>query len=102
LIRIYQDKKWFDCNLMMLSTIIEKARLENPSNPPVPDWLQDDYTRSLYRIAEYAFGQLRQQWDYATLLGVLMLVTLLQKQIDLAELLNLIDEGQASSIIERL
>lgn len=101
LIRIYKEKRWFDHNLCMFASIIERARLQN-SNPDVPEWLEKEYRQSLDEIVKYSIEHIEKKWDYYSLLGLLMLISLLQDNSDLAELLNLIDEGQAKTFIEKI
>jgi len=101
LIRIYKEKGWFDDNLCMFAATIESSRLED-KNPKIPQWLEHDYKQSLLDIVKYFIEELTKKWGHSSLIGVLMLISLLQGNHDLAELLNLIDEGQEKIFIEKM
>jgi hypothetical protein len=51
LVRIHRNGSAADWNLYGIVAIIELARTE-PQNPEVPDWLRDDYFRSLQELAQ--------------------------------------------------
>ena len=50
LVRIHRNGSMADWNLYGLVAIIELARTE-PQNPAVPDWLREDYFRSIEELA---------------------------------------------------
>jgi len=50
LVRIHRNGGVADWNLYAMVAIIELARTE-PQNPEVPDWLRDDYFRSIGELA---------------------------------------------------
>jgi hypothetical protein len=51
LVRIHRSGKAADWNLYAMVAIIELARTE-PHNPELPDWLQEDYLRSIQELAQ--------------------------------------------------
>jgi hypothetical protein len=50
LVRIHRSGRAADWNLYAIVAIIELARTE-PQNPEVPDWLSEDYFRSIQELA---------------------------------------------------
>ena len=50
LVRIHRNGGAVDWNLYAIMAIIELARTE-PQNPEVPDWLSEDYFRSIQELA---------------------------------------------------
>lgn len=51
LVRIHRNRNATDWNLYAIVAIIELARTES-QNPEVPDWLRDDYFRSIQELAQ--------------------------------------------------
>jgi hypothetical protein len=51
LVRIHRNGGAADWNLYAMVAIIELARTE-PQNPELPDWLRDDYLRSIQELAQ--------------------------------------------------
>ena len=51
LVRIHRNSSVADWNLYGIVAIIELARTES-QNPEVPEWLRDDYFRSLQELAQ--------------------------------------------------
>ena len=51
LVRIHRKGSAADWNLYAMVAIIELARTESP-NPEVPEWLRDDYFRSIQELAQ--------------------------------------------------
>jgi len=51
LVRIHRNGSAVDWNLYAIVAIIELARTES-RNPEVPDWLREDYFRSIQELAE--------------------------------------------------
>jgi len=101
LVRIYEKKQWLDSNLFMFAAKVEQSRhLER--NPPVPEWLEAEYKASLVEMIQCSSRRIGEQWDFYALLGVLMLLCLVQGKIDLAELLNYIDEGEEKKLMEKM
>jgi hypothetical protein len=50
LVRVHRDGNGADWNLYAMVAIIELARTES-QNPDVPDWLREDYFRSIEELA---------------------------------------------------
>jgi hypothetical protein len=51
LVRIHRNGSAADWNLYAIVAIIELARTE-PPNPELPDWLREDYLRSIQELAQ--------------------------------------------------
>jgi hypothetical protein len=101
LARIYREKGWLDGNLFMFAATVERARPAE-KNPEVPQWLAEDYSRSLRELLEYGMDNIAERWEYNAVLGFLMLAALVQGRAELAELLNYVDEGYERELIERI
>jgi|ERR1700757_2629220 hypothetical protein len=53
LVRIHRGQRVADWNLYAIVAIIELARTES-HNPPVPDWLREEYLSSIQELAQMA------------------------------------------------
>ena len=51
LVRIHRNVSAADWNLYAMTAIIELARTE-PHNPELPEWLREDYFRSIQELAQ--------------------------------------------------
>jgi hypothetical protein len=75
LVRIYRQLGIFDWNPYGLVVCIELCRTER-KNPPLPNWLNDDYLEAIRELANYGLSQWRQAQsseDARGILGVLAL-----------------------------
>lgn len=75
LVRIYRQLGVFDSNPYAIVTCIDLCRTER-KNPPIPDWLKEDYLQAIYELAEYGLSQWKQAQspeDVRAILGVLAL-----------------------------
>lgn len=99
LIRIYEGKGWLDYNIVFFFAKVEEARRE-AKNPPLPGWVADDYQKSLLHLVRYAAGRIGDQWDYSTLQGFLLFLSILQGRSDLSLLIDFVEEGEAKRIMD--
>lgn len=75
LVRIYRQLGIFDSTPYAIVTCIDLCRTE-PKNPPLPDWLKEDYLRTIHELADYGLCQWKQAQtpdDIRGILGVLAL-----------------------------
>ena len=99
LVRIYGTKPKIDWNFYAMVSIIELER-HRKKNPPLPDWLADDYFRAwneLVKIALRDFPKTQADLDIRTILGVLAIA---KKQLKLGALISTLDNDDISEILE--
>src|SRR5436305_10531607 len=90
IVRIIRQREIFDWNPFALIVAIELARTQG-NNPPLPAWLTAEYEPSLWDIAEYACGKLKEHWNPFLLKSVLGLVAVIKGCRDLGELIVEVD-----------
>ena len=59
LVRIYRELGGVDWNPYAIVACIDLCRTE-PRNPPLPDWLKDDYFLAIQNLSDYGMLQWRQ------------------------------------------
>lgn len=75
LVRIYRQLGIFDGNPYAIVACIDLCRTER-NNPPVPEWLKDEYFPAIHELADYGLSQWKQAQtpeDVRGILGVLAL-----------------------------
>ena len=75
LVRIHRAGLAADWNLYALVAIIELARTES-QNPEVPDWLREDYFRSIHELAEMGTKEVLSTADADTKRAVLSVIAI--------------------------
>lgn len=75
LVRIYRNGGGAGWNLYAMVAIIELARTE-PQNPELPDWLREDYLRSIQELAQMGTKDIWSAEDADAKLSILSVVAI--------------------------
>jgi hypothetical protein len=75
LVRIHRNESTANWNLYAIVAIIELARTEN-GNPPLPDWLEDDYFRSIQVLAGMGAQEIVAATDPDTIRAILSVIAI--------------------------
>ena len=75
LVRIYRTESVADWNLYGMVAIIELARTE-AQNPEVPDWLCEDYFRSILELAEMGANEILHADEAETIRAILGVIAI--------------------------
>lgn len=75
LVRIHRTGIVADWNLYAIVAVIELARTE-PQNPEVPDWLRDDYFRSIQELAEMGTKNILSAEESETKRAILSVISI--------------------------
>ena len=75
IVRIHRKSQLADWNTYAITAIIELARTEN-RNPHVPEWLQNDYLRSIQELAATGSQQLIAADDPDTIRAILSVIAI--------------------------
>jgi hypothetical protein len=75
LVAIHRERGIVDWNTYALVAIIELARAE-PKNPKVPDWLEEDYFRSIDELAQIGTAEMLKTEDRETARAILAIVAI--------------------------
>jgi len=101
LVDLYSSGRQPDSNLFSLSATIEIER-HRESNPPLPDWLREDYERAWRKLAELALGELRaDDVDPDTLQSGLAVLAIARGALKLGAIINHLDSSQLDEILEQ-
>jgi len=83
----------------LLSTIeVERHRL---ANPPLPEWLVDDYGAAWTKVLDLALADLRHVRDPASLRSILGAVALAKRHLKLGAWIALADESEIDESLEQ-
>jgi hypothetical protein len=75
LVRIHRDRGGADWNLYAIVAIIELARTES-QNPELPDWLQEDYFRSIRELAQMGAKDIQSAEDSEAKRAILSMIAI--------------------------
>jgi hypothetical protein len=75
LVRIHRSQGSANWNLYAMTAIIELARTES-GNPEVPEWLREDYFRSIHELAEMGAKEIWSADDPETIRAVLSVIAI--------------------------
>lgn len=67
----------------------------------MPDWLENDYKRALWDMAEYGCNSLREEWGTGVLKSILALLAIVKENRDLGELIIEVDEGCERNLLDK-
>lgn len=100
LVRIMAPLPARDWNFYGLVSTIEIER-HRKSNPPVPDWLADDYFAALRRVLEIALTDLRNVQDKTTVQSILGAVALVKGSLKLGAMIARADDSEIDAVLEQ-
>lgn len=75
LVRIYRDRTAIDWNFYAMIATIDLARTEN-GNPPLPDWLKEDYFTSIRELAKIGASQIMSANDTEAKRAILSVIAI--------------------------
>jgi hypothetical protein len=75
LVRIYRLTAVLDWNTYAIVAIIELARGRG-KNPPVPEWLEEDYSRAIQELAEIGAADIKQAKDLEDVRAILSILAI--------------------------
>jgi hypothetical protein len=100
MVRIAQEKKLVDYNVLSLVSLIEIERYKN-NNPALPKALTSSYQDALNNLLELVEIILNQNWNLETTSIALMAIAISKGQVKLANvLLNMDDESMIDECLE--
>ena len=88
-----------DWNLFSLASIIEVER-HRRTNPPIPDWLQDDYRRAWEQLINLAITSLHEELDAYTVQSALAVIAIGKNALKLGALIHWLDSSELDEIID--
>ncbi|MBA8876763.1 hypothetical protein [Phyllobacterium myrsinacearum] len=95
IVRIAWQLKLNDWNAFALVATIEEARLNNDRNPPVPDWLMDDYERAWIDMATLALQIYPKAEDPALVTSLLSVLAFAKGKTSIGTFaINLTEDAQ--------
>jgi hypothetical protein len=87
-----------DWNLFALATTIEVER-HRKTNPPIPDWLFDDYKRAWRQLFEMALTSLRSHADKELVQSALAVIALGNDAVKLGALIAYMDSSDLDEML---
>jgi len=99
LLKIYREKRWIDFNLPTYVFTLEGARLKS-GNPPVPEWLAQDYEEALDGVLSYCMSCRNRCDDPNFRKAVVLLTAVLLGAAEIAELVDFVSIGDEKRALE--
>jgi hypothetical protein len=99
LVDLYSSGRQPDSNLFSLSATVEIER-QRKGNPPLPEWLREDYERAWQKLAELALTRLRDGVDSDTLQSTLAVLAIARGELKLGAMINHLDSSELDEILE--
>src|SRR5215213_2155380 len=100
LVDLYCSDNLPDWNLFALTATIEVER-HCKGNPPLPEWLSDDYQIAWHKLEELALTKLRKNTDSETLQSVLAVVAIARGNLKLGALIIDLGSSELDQILEQ-
>ena len=101
LVDLYSSGRQPDWNLFSLSATIEIER-HRKGNPPLPQWLSEDYQSAWRKLAELAIAKLRvDEVDSDTLQSALAVLAIARGDLKLGVMINHLDSSELDEILEQ-
>lgn len=100
LVDLYSSDRPPDWNLFALSVTIEIER-HRKINPPLPEWLSDDYEVAWQKLGELALTTLRKSVDWETLQSSLAVLAVARGNLKLGAMIIHLDSSELDEILEQ-
>jgi hypothetical protein len=100
LVDIYPSNRRADWNVFALSATIEVER-HRKTNPPLPEWLNDDYDVAWHKLGEFAVTTLSQSVDSETLQSSLAVLAVARGNLKLGAMIISLDRSELDEILEQ-
>lgn len=98
LVDIFRSERLPDWKLFSLAATIEVER-HRKTNPPIPEWLVDDYASAWKRLAILASNALQSASDFYTVQSSLAILALANRAYRLGALINWLDYSELEEIV---
>ena len=99
LVDIFCSGRHPNANLFFLAATIELARHHN--NPPLPEWLRENYEEAWRKLAELALKMLHEDIDSDTFRSVLSVLAIARGELKLAAIILHLDNSMLDEIGEQ-
>jgi hypothetical protein len=100
LVDLYSNENLPDWNLFNLTATIEVER-HRRGNPPLPEWLSDDYQSAWWTLGQLALTTLRKTVDSETLQTALAVLAIAHGDLKLGALIIHLDNSELDEILEQ-
>jgi hypothetical protein len=100
LVDLYSNENLPDWNLFNLTATIEVER-HRRGNPPLPEWLSDDYQSAWRKLGQLALTTLRKTADSETLQTALAVLAIAHGDLKLGALIIHLDNSELDEILEQ-
>ena len=97
---LYSNDNLPDWNLFALTATIEVER-HRKGNPPLPEWLSDDYQLAWHKLEELTVTTLRKSTDSETLQSLLAVLAIARGNLKLGALIIHLDSSELDEILEQ-
>ncbi len=97
---LYSNDNLPDWNLFALIATIEVER-HCKENPPLPEWLCDDYQVAWRKLEQLALTRLRESTDSETLQSLLAVLAIARGNLKLGALIIGLDRSELDEILEQ-
>ena len=101
LVDLYSSENVPDWNLFALSAVIEVER-HRERNPPLPEWLSEDYHAAWKQLDQLAVTALRKNTDSQTLQSLLAVIAIARGNLKLGALIINVDSSELDEILDSL
>lgn len=101
LVDLYRSENVPDWNLFALSATIEVER-HRKGNPPLPEWLSEDYHAAWQQLDKLALTALRNKTDSQTLQSLLAVIAIARGNLKLGALIISVDSSELDEILDSL
>ena len=100
LVDLYSSGRDPDWNLFALAATIEIER-HRKGNPPLPEWLREDYEKAWQKLAELALARLADDADSNTLQSTLAVLAIARGTLKLGAMISHLDSSELDEILEQ-
>lgn len=100
LVDLYSTDNVPDWNLFALTATIEVER-HRKGNPPLPEWLRDDYQVAWRKLEELALTTLSKNTNSETLQALMAVLAIARGNLKLGALIIEIDSSELDEILEQ-
>ncbi len=100
LVDLYSSGRQPDWNLFSLSATVEIER-HRKGNPPLPEWLSEDYQRAWRKLADLALTRLRDGVDSDTLQSTLAVLAIARGELKLGAMISHLDSSELDEVLQQ-
>lgn len=100
LVDLYSSDSLPDWNVFALAATIEVQR-HHKRNPPLPEWLRDDYQIAWRKLEQLALATLQKPTDAPTLQSVLAVLAIARGNLKLGALIIGLDRSELDEILDQ-